>query len=374
MPFPKPAELPEWATFPTVPNVDPALADKQHGFVPTQRPPAQWFNWLFNLVYQWCAYLFDFENNQHTWADKQTFAANTMLFSGNQSWISNSPWLTVDMSTGMGLPNAINGIYLIGHNNTDPVLSLGGGVLLVSNNAIGASARMWNTGNSGVVIYSQNTGDSSWGLKIAQAAADGLGIGLQLDVFAVNGTGILVQGSSGGAYMNGFYNSGTAPTIHVENTGGGKAMEIGAGHVSLTGGNVAPGTAQHNMLSPALVAKAWCVVETDGANGVTLKSGQNIGAVALVASSLGPAHDLLAVTFASDFATDDVCFAGFAGEVAAVTSGRYVIQPWQSAAVGGDGNRHHQMGIAVEDLNAAGTIKNLGTGVYRIGVVFFGYQ
>jgi hypothetical protein len=77
--MPKPASLPEWADGaawvapPTGPIVEPLLAQKQHGFDPGNTVPAQWLNWLFNLLYQWIVWLNAFETTAHTWTAQQTF-------------------------------------------------------------------------------------------------------------------------------------------------------------------------------------------------------------------------------------------------------------------------------------------------------------
>ena len=376
MPFPKPGSLPRWADVGGGAGIAvPASGALDTGWFIKQKMPAQWLNWLFNLIYQWCAYLFDFENNARTWNATQTFAGNAMQFSGIQQWTANSPWLEID-NTGPGFQNARQAIYMNGSNNTAPVVSAAGGVLSIINNAVGACLRASGSGTGAQTAWLNNTGDSSYTLRLFENAGDGHGTALDIILNSVNGTALQAVGSSGGAYFALFDNSGgSAPALKVNNTGGGHALEIGEGHAQLTGTVIAPTVAQLNMLSPGLIVKAWCLVETNGANAVTLRAGQNVSAVALVASSLGPAHDLLAVTFAQDFANDHVCLLGTAGGVASVTSGRYVIQPWQSGSVGGDTNRHHQMGVGVEDLNAAGTLIDLGaTAGVRVMVAFLGVQ
>lgn len=62
----KPISIPTWAidtnfTNPpqagTPTKVDPGAAKQDEGFLPTERPPAQHFNWLFNAMGQWIDYL-----------------------------------------------------------------------------------------------------------------------------------------------------------------------------------------------------------------------------------------------------------------------------------------------------------------------------
>lgn len=55
----KPTSTPRWATAPSDPGdiVEPSSGRKDDGFNVGEAPPAGWFNWLFNLIYQWLAYL-----------------------------------------------------------------------------------------------------------------------------------------------------------------------------------------------------------------------------------------------------------------------------------------------------------------------------
>ncbi len=55
----KPTITPRWADIPQVPDriEEPNSAKKDVGFAPAERPPAEFLNWLFNLVYLWILYL-----------------------------------------------------------------------------------------------------------------------------------------------------------------------------------------------------------------------------------------------------------------------------------------------------------------------------
>src|SRR5690554_3330220 len=55
----KPTDLPEWATDPGADITEPPVGKKAAGWTALEKPPAQWFNWFFNLVYQWIIYLND---------------------------------------------------------------------------------------------------------------------------------------------------------------------------------------------------------------------------------------------------------------------------------------------------------------------------
>ena len=57
-----PAQTPRWADVPTAPTdlVMPASGRLNVGLAPSERPPAQWLNWLWNLQYRWIIWLRDF--------------------------------------------------------------------------------------------------------------------------------------------------------------------------------------------------------------------------------------------------------------------------------------------------------------------------
>jgi hypothetical protein len=52
----KPTSLPTWATTGTI--VEPSSGKKATGWI-VEKPPYGYFNWILNLIYQWCAYVSD---------------------------------------------------------------------------------------------------------------------------------------------------------------------------------------------------------------------------------------------------------------------------------------------------------------------------
>ena len=52
----KPTTLPRWADS-GGDIVEPSSGKKDVGWEVDEQPPAQWFNWLFNLLYTWIQYL-----------------------------------------------------------------------------------------------------------------------------------------------------------------------------------------------------------------------------------------------------------------------------------------------------------------------------
>lgn len=52
----KPTTLPQWGTDVGA-TVEPSAAEKGTGWVVSTKPPARFFNWILNLIYQWIQYL-----------------------------------------------------------------------------------------------------------------------------------------------------------------------------------------------------------------------------------------------------------------------------------------------------------------------------
>lgn len=71
----KPSTLPRWATGGTAQVTEPTEAKKDLGWVPLEKPGAQYFNWAMKLVYDWLVYLNGLTNESLTWAAKHTFSA-----------------------------------------------------------------------------------------------------------------------------------------------------------------------------------------------------------------------------------------------------------------------------------------------------------
>ena len=73
----KPTTLPRWATNPGADVVEPTSAKKDDGFVSDEEPPAQYFNWLFETIYDWVNYLNDGAlSGNHTFANDVTITGN----------------------------------------------------------------------------------------------------------------------------------------------------------------------------------------------------------------------------------------------------------------------------------------------------------
>jgi hypothetical protein len=76
--MPKPSSLPRWANVGGA-IVEPSPGKKDVGWVPPERPGAQYFNWLLNLIYQWIVWLDGFLAEAHTWTGAATFQNGVTL-------------------------------------------------------------------------------------------------------------------------------------------------------------------------------------------------------------------------------------------------------------------------------------------------------
>jgi len=71
----RPTDTPRWATTPTYPNVDPGDTKRAAGYVPSEKPPAQEYNYIANLVGEWIDYLR--ELNVSNWFERASDAASS---------------------------------------------------------------------------------------------------------------------------------------------------------------------------------------------------------------------------------------------------------------------------------------------------------
>lgn len=71
----KPTQLPRWASGAgAVITPEPTEGKKDTGWVVSEKPPAQTFNWWMRRVYEWLSYLDTITNEALTWAAKHTFS------------------------------------------------------------------------------------------------------------------------------------------------------------------------------------------------------------------------------------------------------------------------------------------------------------
>lgn len=69
------AKLPRWATGGGAQITEPLESKKDDGWVPAEKPPAQYFNWLFKTLYDACVVLDGLLGQALTWTAKHTFSS-----------------------------------------------------------------------------------------------------------------------------------------------------------------------------------------------------------------------------------------------------------------------------------------------------------
>lgn len=104
----KPATLPRWATDVGT-TVEPFAGHKNTGWAELERPPAKYFNWLFNTIYSWLVY-FDTDTDERLHSRLMESLANTVDISNGVTvnyngianlWLDPQPVLLIVADTGV---------------------------------------------------------------------------------------------------------------------------------------------------------------------------------------------------------------------------------------------------------------------------------
>lgn len=179
----KPVKIVEWATN-LLNVVEPTAGKKIIGWLVAEKPPAQYFNFLLNVLGQWSAYLDDIENHGLVWTVLQTFNDRVEV-------TCSSP--DTDAVTGIG--NGLGaGVIGVSGNAGPGVKGVGapgnnrGGVFLASGSAEG-------------VLGSGVTGPGVKGLgNVSAPGVLGQGVGVGNGVFGTSpaGSGVFGQGGANG--------------------------------------------------------------------------------------------------------------------------------------------------------------------------------
>ena len=232
-----PSAVPTWATDAGT-TVEPTSGKKAAGWVVEERPPARWFNWWMNLVYQWIYYY------------------------GSKNAVGGI--FGLDDSTGVAALSTSNTTGTIQGTSTG---SDGVGVLGVANT--GASAiGVKGTSSSGTGVSGTSTASNGSGVKgVANTGGTAKGVeGSSSSGYGVYGSGAIagVAGvGASGAY--GVYGSstGSGDAARFVNTGTGKALYAIADNGSSSGAGAYIAT--NNVDAIALEANNL------GAGGICLK-------------------------------------------------------------------------------------------------------
>jgi hypothetical protein len=230
----KPSTLPEWASDTnfssgtksgTVTKLEPALAYKKQGWVPSLQWFGQYANWLLNLVYQWCAYLdnlhgeADFLNKAYAWVGSHSFTPATATAAGLTSTgnTSGAGIVATGGTSGRGATFAAGGgnnygAHCTGSGTFSGVHGVGG--------ATGAGVTGTGGASGGIGVFGQGTTNS--------AGVSGIGNGTAMGVYGQGGNtdGIGVYGLGQGAGAGGYFQGGASNGKGIVVIGDGSALGI----------------------------------------------------------------------------------------------------------------------------------------------------
>ena len=188
MPVAKPTNLPRWADTVPANRVEPTSGKKDVGWVPGEKPPAQYKNWLLYTIYQWCEWLNDITNQALIWA-------------ANHSFNEGASFSRTSANT--------NAVTATGNGTGRGIISTGGG-------ASGDGGRFVGGAPNGKAIVAVGTG-AGVGLDATGGATNAAGV-----VGTGTGTATGIGGTGGATSGPGVTGTGGAPNgVGVTGTGTG---------------------------------------------------------------------------------------------------------------------------------------------------------
>lgn len=339
--MPKPTSVPGWNA-PDTAVVEPLAGEKNAGFAPGYKPPAEYFNWFWRLVSTWITWLRDFESTTHTWTSP------TNIFNGNgtdaplraNSTGLNSAVLATSQDGApavSGVANALDQPGIEGTNAVDGPGVWGKGRLtkpgVKGTSAGGTGSGVEGTGGTGASgvkgiggdngggpagpgvhgVAGTGVGGSPAGVKgdgptgvLGTATGGGEGVKGVAGPSGSGGDGVLGQGTgpgSGGVRgVGGIGDATTAGGIGVYGVGGGSGgaggggpggkFERADGNSSKPAIEVVNGSIAHaaspasnvslvNQFTGLMYPKAWALVRWAGVGNATILAGQNITSVVI---------------------------------------------------------------------------------------------
>lgn len=146
----KPAKLPRWATTGT--KTEPTEGKKDSGYITSEKPSAQVFNWILNTIYLWCAWLDDLANQAFTWTLAHTFQAGVVVTNSTTNGVGVT-------ATGNG--NGAGGSFTGGASATRALLATATGTSAgVEASSVNGYAVQASTTGTGAGVYGQSMSGS----------------------------------------------------------------------------------------------------------------------------------------------------------------------------------------------------------------------
>ena len=370
----KPSSLPRWASVAQTPTniVEPASGNKDAGFEENTQPPAQWFNWLFNLLYQWAAYLDGIEAESLDWSVPQSFHTDddaqttiTVTCNGDDSvgidvTGGTNAGEAIIATGGIGTTSGGIGALVTGGEATSNAVTAGTGVQSTGGLSSGTGGTggigvkgIGGAGATGGIGVFGKGGAGSAGVWAEGPGGGGGGIGLYATAITTGVAGYFEQTASANAL---YATRGTSPSgdshtvafiqknradnenyaaLYLEQNRIGSsgwnarspAINIGRGTI-LFSDSSQPTAAQdpgyNNLQCSTNLCKAWGTLDFDGNGNVTVTDGYN-----LTAAINGVLSDQCDVTFVRAMANSDYSIQilvrdrGYQPYVAAQVSGSF---------------------------------------------------
>lgn len=255
----KPSSVPLWATNTNYPatsdpiKVEPSTGVKQAGWAPEQKPPAQWWNWWMQLVWQWCVWLDAFESTTHTWSATQTFDDVVV----NGEFDTNGPAFIQDDITLTGTL-----FERVGASLFTGATTFGGGMVTFNDDVTFNDPVIWN-----------DTAEFNAAVDF-DATVNFAGI-VNFDG-NVNFGAIVVTVDAGAGVQ---FNNVPEFTDNLEMSGSNAFIEF-------SGANPAKTTGLNQAVTALQALKASCCITLNGTIAPTYSDGCNVGSVSQAASTV----------------------------------------------------------------------------------------
>lgn len=310
-----PTKLPVWATDAGT-TVEPTTGKKAAGWTVTEKPPARWFNWWMNLVYQWFAYAFNATDGNIQFTNSVTNKpAINVTGNGTAAGVVGTGGSTSGVGVS-GVGGATNGYGVAGQGTgsgrgvsgiggaTDGAIGVYGtaggttGSLGTTTPSSSGSVGVFGVGrNDGVGVEGQGGGNNGSGGRF-EGNGGGYGVigvggssnGRGGNFFGA-GSGIGCYGSGGstngsiGVYgtstaTNGqggvFLGTGTGIALEAQKGSGATDAIKADGFIDLsTASNPSASTGFTERLTPMNIPKAWAKL-TCGVTAPTVNAGFNV--------------------------------------------------------------------------------------------------
>lgn len=277
----KPTTLPRWAedTGGNQVNISTPPSGKQDvGWLTAEKPPSQWFNYLFNLIYRWCAYLRDgiFVGEAGEpgitvtgGSGDEIGAVVTGSGAGVGATITGGATGGGATITAGGGNN--NGLTVTGSGTEKAILATGGGSSGTAVRAIAGapngSAVDASASGTGVTLFAESTGAGD-AMEADASAGSGNALVVTGNASAPAVTVAAGAGQNAAQLTGGAGAAGATVANGTAATGGTRqdALTLTNGDLNLSGVTAPTSTtAITNRLTPANLVKAYASITTTGA-------------------------------------------------------------------------------------------------------------